>query len=281
MDELIPTNKELFLEMVVDKLGSNQLNFAEKQGLIRKSAPSPAPFQAAGVLLPLFYSAGEFFFRLSKRSHGIPQAGDLSCPGGLLHDRWDMIIRGLVTSGVIPVLRNKAGQLSRQRDAETFQTLSLFLANALREAWEEIRLNPFSVHFLGPLPAYSLQLFQRIIFPMVGLVPNISRFRPNFEVESLVDIPVAAFSDQENYATLIREVDGGLGRRETEPLFMPCLIYHDQTGADHVLWGATFFIIISFLEIVFNFELPEWRNKRLVKKTIDARYLSGKGNLRP
>lgn len=281
MSEFIPANKELFLEMAVDKLGSNPLNFAEKQGLIRKSAPSPAPLQAAGVLLPLFYNSEEFFFRLSKRSHGIPQAGDLSCPGGLLHDRWDRIIMRLVTSGVIPVLRNKAGKLSRQRDKETFQTLSLFLANALREAWEEISLNPFSVHFLGPLPAYPLQLFQRIIFPMVGLVQEVSRFRPNNEVESLVDIPVAAFFHQENYATLIREIDGGLGLRDTEPRFMPCLIYHDQTGADHVLWGATFFVIISFLEIVFNFELPEWRNKRSVKKTIDARYLSGKGDPRP
>lgn len=278
MNELILANKELFLETVIDKLGGNELNFAEKQGLIRKSAPSPAPLQAAGVMLPLFYGSGEFFFRLSKRSHRIPQAGDLSCPGGLLHDRWDRIIMGLITSGVIPVMRNRAGQLSRQRDAETFQTLSLFLANALREAWEEIRLNPFSVDFLGPLPAYSLQLFQRIIFPMVGLVPNISRFRPNYEVESLVDIPVAVFFHQENYATLVRQVDSGLGLRDTEPQFMPCLIYHDQTGADHVLWGATFFVIISFLEIIFNFELPEWQNKRFVKKTIDANYLSGKGN---
>jgi hypothetical protein len=92
---------------------------------------------------------------------------------------------------------------------------------------------------------------------------------------------VAAFFNQENYATLIREIDSGLGLNDTEPPFMPCLIYHDQIGADHVLWGATFFLIISFLEIVFNFELPEWRNKRVVKKTIDARYLSGKGNPRP
>jgi 8-oxo-dGTP pyrophosphatase MutT (NUDIX family) len=278
MNELILANKELFLEMVIDKLGGNELNFAERQGLIRKSAPSPAPLQAAGVMLLLFYGSGEFFFRLSKRSSRIPQAGDLSCPGGLLHDRWDRIIMRLITSGVIPVMRNRAGQLSRQRDTETFQTLSLFLANALREAWEEIRLNPYSVHFLGPLPAYSLQLYQRIIFPMVGLVPNISRFRPNYEVESLVDIPVAVFFHQENYATLVREVDSGLGLRDTEPQFMPCLIYHDQTGADHVLWGATFFVIISFLEIIFNFELPEWQNKRSVKKTIDAHYLSGKGN---
>lgn len=280
MTKLLLSNKELFLEMVIDKLGSNQLNFAEKQNLIRKSAPSPAPLRAAGVMLPLFYGSGEFFFRLSKRSHRIPQAGDLSCPGGILQDRWDRIIMRLVTSGVIPVLRNKAGKLSRQRDAETFQTLSLFLANAMREAWEEIRLNPFSVHFLGPLPAYSLQLFQRIIFPMVGLVQEISRFRPNYEVESLVDIPVAAFFHKENYATLIREVDGRLGLGETEPQFLPCLIYHDQTGAEHVLWGATFFVIISFLEIIFNFELPEWRNKRFVRKTIDAHYLSGEGKRR-
>jgi 8-oxo-dGTP pyrophosphatase MutT (NUDIX family) len=277
MNNLILANKELFLETVMDKLASTQLNFAEKQNLIRASALSPLPLQAAGVLLLIFSGSGEFFFRLSKRSHHIPQAGDLSCPGGILQERWDRIIMSLITSGAIPLLSNRAGKLSRQRDAETFQTLSLFLANALREAWEEIRLNPFSVYFLGPLPAYSLHHFQRIIFPLVGLVPEVTRFRPNNEVESLVDIPVAAFFYQENYATLIREVDGRLGRQETEPQFLPCLIYHDLTGTEHVLWGATFFVIISFLEIVFNFELPEWRNKRLVRKTIDLHYLSGKG----
>jgi 8-oxo-dGTP pyrophosphatase MutT (NUDIX family) len=280
MNTLILANKELLLETVIDKLGNAQLNFAEKQNLIRESALSPAPLQAAGVILPIFSGSGGFFFRLCKRSHRIPQAGDLSCPGGMLQERWDKIIMRLVTSGVLPLLRNKAGRLSRQRDAETFQTLSLFLANALREAWEEVRLNPFSFYFLGPLPAYSLQLFQRIIFPLVGLVPKVTRFRPNYEVESLVDIPVAAFFHQDNYATLIREVDGELGREETEPQFLPCLIYNDLTGAEHVLWGATFFVIISFLEIIFNFELPEWRNKRLFRKTIDLHYLSGEGKRR-
>jgi hypothetical protein len=280
MNKLILANKELFLETVIDKLGTTQLNFAEKQNLIRESALSPAPLQAAGVILPIFFGSGGFFFRLSKRSHRIPQAGDLSCPGGILQERWDRIIARLITSGVIPILRNKAGRLSRQRGAETFQTLSLFLANGLREAWEEICLNPFSFHFLGPLPAYSLQLFQRIIFPLVGLVPEVTHFRPNYEVESLVDIPIAAFFHQENYATLIREVDGRLGREKTEPQFLPCLLYDDLTGREHVLWGATFFIIISFLEIIFNFALPAGGHRRLVRKAIDIQYLSGKGKRR-
>ena len=275
MNELLLSNKQEFLETVIEKLGRTQLNFREKQKLIRESLSSPAPLLAAGVILLIFYGSGEFFFRLSKRSHRITQAGDLSCPGGILRDRLDGIMMRLVTAGVMPTLRNGAGKLSRQRDAETFRIISLFLTNALREAWEEIYLNPFSVHFLGPLPAYSLHEFQRIIFPLVGLVPEVTSFQPNYEVESLVNIPVAAFFQQENYATLIREVDGRAGREDTKRQFLPCLIHHDLTGREHVLWGATFFIIIGFLEIISNFELPEWRNKRVVKKIIDARYLSG------
>ena len=266
--------------MVIDKLGSTQLNYSEKRNLIEQSVRSPAPLRAAGVILPLFYSTGEFFFRLCKRSRLIPQAGDLSCPGGILHEWQDRIIMSLVNGGVIPAMRNRAGILSRRRDAETFQTICLFLANAIREAWEEIRLNPFSVHFLGPLPAYALQHFRRIIFPMVCLSPAGLHFHPNYEVESVVDIPVSFFFDQENYATLVCEIDGTADSETTEPRSMPCLIYQDQTGMEHILWGATFLIIISFLEIIFNFQLPDCRNKRFVRKTINERYLAGEGKNR-
>lgn len=276
MNESILLNKQQFLETVIDKLGSIQLNFTEKHNLIRESVSSSAPLQAAGVILPIFYRSGEFYFRLSKRSQRIPQAGDLSCPGGILQDHLDRVVMRLITSGVIPMLRNRAGKLSRQRDKKTSQTISLFLANAMREAWEEIRLNPFSVHFLGALPAYSLHLFQRIIFPVVGLVPEITSFRPNHEVESLVDIPITAFFQQKNYASIIREVDGRLPREDTERQSLPCLIYSGPTGEEHVLWGATFFVIIHFLEVIFNFELPAWKGKRLVRKVIDVHYLSGK-----
>ena len=280
MTELLLHNRELFLDRVVDRLGANPLNFREKQDLIGKSASTSLPQQAAGVILPLFYSSGEFYFRLCKRSRHIPQPGDLSCPGGILHVWHDMIVSRLITSGIISVLHNKAGMLSRQRDAVTFRLLALFLATALREAWEEIRLNPLSTNFLGPLPAYSLQLFRRVIFPLVVLVPESTRFHPNYEVESLVDIPVAAFFFDDNYGALVRELDGRLVAEEAEEQSLPCLFYRDPRGVEHVLWGATFVVIISFLEIVFDFRLPEWKNKRLVTKAIDAGYLSGEGGHR-
>lgn len=271
----ILADKDLFLKTVEDKLGTAPLNFAAKQHLIRPSPASPASHQGAGVMLLLYHGSEGFSFRLSKRSQRIPQAGDLSCPGGMLQHRWDSIIMKLLDRGVIPVLRNRAGKLARQRDRETFQLITLFLANAMREAWEEIRLNPFTVYFLGPLPAYSLQLYQRIIFPLVGLVPEKSSFRPNDEVESLVTIPVGTFLQRENYAALVRNIDEKLGRKEQESEILPCLIYRDSTGVEHILWGATFYVIMNFLRIIFNFQLPEWKNGRSVKKTIDAHYLSG------
>ena len=83
---------------------------------------------------------------------------------------------------------------------------------------------------------------------------------PNYEVESLVDIPVDAFFRENNYGTLRLETENGLS--------LPCLIYSDREGRENILWGATFFIILNFLEIAFGFQLPEWQNKRVIRKII-------------
>ena len=101
------------------------------------------------------------------------------------------------------------------------------------------------------------------------------RFYPNYEVECLVDIPVAAFYHEENYGMLLKESDAGSPYPEEGREPIPCLIYLDQEGQENILWGATFFIIINFLESVFDFQLPDWQNRRLVKKIISSNYLSG------
>ena len=284
MNNPLPIDRELFIEKVEEKLGTGPIDFSENFQIIRESEATSNPLLAAGVLLPFYYRetnsstkgrSGEFVFRLIKRSNLVTQAGDLACPGGILHPLKDFLLMWIIRSGLIPLLNNKAGQYARLRNCPTFQAIALFLATAVREAWEEIRLNPFHINFLGPLSPYSLNLFPRIIFPLVCHVNMPHRFYPNYEVERLVDIPIAAFYHEENYGMLLKESDTGSPHPEEERETLPCLIYLDQEGRENILWGATFFIIINFLESVFDFQLPDWQNKRLIKKIISPRYLSG------
>jgi hypothetical protein len=100
------------------------------------------------------------------------------------------------------------------------------------------------------------------------------RLYPNYEVESLVDIPMDAFFRENNYGTLRLETENGLSLREEGRLPLPCLIYSDREGRENILWGATFFIILNFLEIAFGFQLPKWQNKRVIRKAIRADYFS-------
>ena len=285
MNHHVLYNKKQFLEQVTEKLGAYPIDYAEKLQTIREMGNPPDPHLQAGVLLLLYFREnkplgneieGEFFFRLIRRSHRVAQAGDLACPGGMLHAKWDLPLKKLITSGLIPLLRNKAGRHARRRDSRTYHAVALFLANAAREAWEEIRLNPFRLLFLGPLPSYSLHLFPRTIFPLVGFVNSGHSFRPNYEVERLVDIPVQAFFQQENYGTLTTTTDSGLRPSGNSSEALPCLTYRDPVGRENVLWGATFFIIESFFKIVFDFQIPQAQTGFAVNKTIDAHYVSGK-----
>lgn len=258
-------NKELFLKQVTEKLGASPIDYAEKLQSIRKTGDTIDPHLQAGVLLLLSFCEnnppekereGEFFFRLIKRSQCVTQAGDLACPGGILHAKWDLPLKKLITGGLIPLLRNKAGRYARRRDSRSYHAIALFLANAVREAWEEISLNPFRMHFLGPLPSCSRHLLRRTIFPLVGYVSSNHLFRPNSEVERIVDIPVQAFFQPENYGTMTTVPDGGPYPSGNGLETVPCFIYFDSEGRENVLWGATFLIVINFLEIVFDFQIP-------------------------
>jgi len=268
---------------VTAKLGAYPIDYAEKLRAAGKSEDAQNHQQYAGVLLLLYFrkynspaddNEGEFFFRLIRRSNSVQQAGDLACPGGMLHTRLDWPLKMLIAGGLIPLLSNEAGQHARRRDKETYNALTLFLANAAREAWEEIRLNPFRTLFLGPLPSHPLLLFKRTIFPLVGFIKSTHLFRPNHEVESIVDIPLKAFFQQENYGTITTVPDKSQINSSNRSRTMPCLILPDSEGREDILWGATFAIVTNFLKIILDFKMPEVQNGISVKKIIDVNYLS-------
>ena len=273
--------REAFLARVIEKLGTHPCDF---QTAFREIATSEKDNRrrAAGVLLPLLFresspgsstAEGSFLFQLIKRSPTVPQPGDLSFPGGMLHPVLDRILRPLLTHGPFPILRGNARKYAVSQNADAFELISLFLTNALRESWEEIRLPPSRVSFLGPLPTYNLTLFRRTIFPVAGFVGNPGLLHPNHEVEKIVEIPLSSFYQKEHFGCY-QMVAGGPGDKKS--LQYPCLIHHDPDGSEKVLWGATFNIIVQFLGIVLNYRLPEWRKGPVIKRSLKPDYLTGR-----
>lgn len=270
------------IEHIIERLGSIPIDYAERVDFIRSRNGTADRWLAAGVILLLHYHEGTgpesgFMLQLIKRSSLVPQPGDISCPGGMLHPVTDRLLRCLVSSGLSPVLRGRARSLAKARGAETLDHISLFLTNALREAWEEVRISPFNVRFLGALPSRELYVFSRVIFPVVGLVKKEWTFRPNREVERVIEIPLAALFDRERYGTLTVEIESTLPfRHEVEPVRnFPCFLYAPPGGREEVLWGATMSIVMNFLEIIFGFTLPAENSNRVVRKSLRPDYATG------
>jgi len=283
MGEAIPdpgllSDREMFLDRIIDKIGHHRCLFEDYFTGTHASEDPTSRRSAAGVLMPLFYKKdgsggkGQFVFQLIKRSSNVPQSGDLGLPGGMLHPLLDRLLRSLLIHGPFPVLTGKALEYSRQHKG-SFQLITLFLANALRETWEETGLSPFRVRFLGPLPPYNLYLFRRTIFPLAGFVDCSGGLHPNPEVEKLVQIPISLFYRDDAFRCC--QVDASISTKGAVSQY-PCLIYRDFDGKEEVLWGATFHIIVDFLSIVMDYRLPEWRNRPVIFKTISYDYLTGR-----
>jgi hypothetical protein len=139
-----------------------------------------------------------------------------------------------------------------------------------------MRLNPFGVRFLGPLPVERLVVFRKEIYPFVGWVGKPQCFRPNWEVEDLVYLPIAQLLDPTNYARLqyrINTSDTRLPKGAAGE--MPCYLHRGPNGSE-VLWGATFRITMRFLAIAFDFQPPTAARLPVVVRDLDDTYVNGK-----
>ncbi len=274
-------NRDITIKHIVDRLRTTEINYHERIKSGEEQTGKHKKQTEAGVLIPIFFKTdnsmdnGEFVFLLSKRSAAVPQSGDLSGPGGKLEPFLDRFLRFFIAHGFPSHLGGDPLMYARERGKVTFDSIALFLANAVRESWEEIRLSPFNIRFLGPLPSYHLSLFTKTIFPVIGLVEKKWKFHPSREVEKMVEIPLKAFYNKENYGFCsIRSPDDTADGTENEWKF-PCLIHEDNDGKEEILWGATFNIIMSFLDIVFDFTPPEIQPGRIITKTLGPDYLTG------
>jgi hypothetical protein len=211
----------------------------------------------------------------NKRSFRVRQPGDLCFPGGRVAPRLDFLLSKVLKSPLSPLARWRFWPQWRDYRREQANRLSLLLATSLRESVEEMRLNPFGVTFLGPMPSEDLLLFRRVLYPMVAWINRQKRFLPNWEVEKIVYVPLGELLNPESYARYRLHFKGA-GKNGKEPYVQdfPCFRHQNERERE-VLWGATFRIVTSFLETVFGFSAPSMDSLPVITNTLNERYLNG------
>lgn len=212
---------------------------------------------------------------LNKRSSLVKQAGDLCFPGGGVSHRLDRVLAGCLKAPFSPLTLWPSWPRWRRTRPGDARRLAVLLATALREGLEEMRLNPLGVRLLGPLPAQDLVMFDRVIYPMAAWVRRQGRFFPNWEVEKIVRIPIRSLLSGEHYAVYRVSMNTSpLGAVNQEPRDFPCYL-HREEGEEDLLWGATYRIVVRFLEIVFGFSPPDQASLPVVRGTLDGPYFEG------
>ena len=116
-----------------------------------------------------------------------------------------------------------------------------FAHTALREAQEEIGVDPEQVRILGRLTELYIPVSNFSVYPFVGLLsaPPIFQLQPG-EVEQVFTVPLPLLQDPSFRSTADVMVGGQLLVRE-----VPCFMIEDRP-----VWGATAMILSEFLALV-------------------------------
>lgn len=218
---------------------------------------------------------GEPCLILNKRSIKVKQPGDLCCPGGRVAPRLDGLLAKLFALPTFALGRWPYWSPWKAQRLFDARLLALLWATSLREGLEEMRLNPFRVRFLGPLPSYSLSMFNRKIYPLVAWIPSQKRFFPNWEVGKIVYVPLRELLNPSNYACYRLHLNLPPHSRPPEmPRDFPCFRLKTDMNSE-LLWGATYYITTVFLEYVFKFSPPAIDDLPVIAGTLDETYLTG------
>ncbi|MFH1155941.1 MAG: hypothetical protein V1793_19205 [Pseudomonadota bacterium] len=212
---------------------------------------------------------------LNKRSRSVIQPGDLCCPGGGISPATDAALARLLRLPGSPLAAWPGWRLLKSNSPKQAVQLSMLYATALREGFEEMKLNPFCVRFLGRLPSQSLVLFKRIIHPMACWVSGQDRFYPNWEVERIVSIPLESLLVASNYGLYrVRMELPGKAGKQVVWIDFPCFMHREATGKKEMLWGATFRIVMDFLSLVFDAAPPPDAGLPVFYGSLGQRYMA-------
>ena len=236
---------------------------------------------AAGVLFLLGLrdnqknNTSEYCLILNKRSLKVRQPGDLCFPGGSVARRLDPLLARFFSLPITSLGRWKYWSRWRKSQPQTARRLTLFWATGLRESFEEMRLNPFGLRFLGPLPPQSLVMFRRTIYPLAALIERQKRFFPNWEVDKIVYIPLRELLDSTNYRRYRLNMQNRVPAKSSNLGWdYPCFQFRTKDERE-ILWGATYRITTVFMEYIFGFKPPDLETLPVIEGCLDQNYMTG------
>ena len=162
--------------------------------------------RAAAVLVPVIMHPDGPSILLTERAHNLRQhAGQIAFPGGRVDPE----------------------------DSSPLHT-------ALREAQEEIGLDPAAVRPLGFLDAY-LSGTNYLVVPVIGTVqPGFALTMNHHEVDHAFEVPLAFLMDEVNHELHSREFRGRLRR------------YYAIPYGTHYIWGVTAGILRNMYEKLYR-----------------------------
>ena len=127
------------------------------------------------------------------------------------------------------------------------------VATALREAHEEIALEPSRVQIVGELGVFTSRIGMKVK-PIIGLLDEMPMLQANpDEIESIFTVPLDVFLNQKpSYDHKVKY----MGVNIAVPSFK-----HEG----YVIWGLTGYMIVEFMRQVYDADI-EWRWPNPLKK---------------
>ena len=117
---------------------------------------------------------------------------------------------------------------------------------ALREAHEEVALEPSAVHVHGRLDPISTMVSRSFIVPVVGTVDHPAVLQPAIdEVERIMWVPLAELTRDDTFREEIWDFNG-----ERRPMFFFEL-------DDETIWGATARVLHQLMRMALGVDNPE------------------------
>lgn len=116
-------------------------------------------------------------------------------------------------------------------------------AAALREAAEEVGVDPAAVRLVGQLTPVRIPISGFLLHPVIGVADARPEFRPDdWEVARLIEVPLTSLRDASivEIARRTREVDG-----RVEEMEVPCFAIDGEQ-----VWGATAMVLSEFLALL-------------------------------
>jgi hypothetical protein len=275
MQHLLLNNNSRFRQHVITTLGDR---VGQQQEF---SNPEIDWRTTAGVLMlfgkkPAGVGSGEEpCLVLNKRSLKVRQPGDLCFPGGSMSPHIDPYLARIFSLPFASLGRWRYWSKWKKYHCGQAKTMSIIWATGLRESFEEMRLNPFGVRFLGPLPLHSLVMFERTIYPMVGWIKRQKRFFPNWEVDTVLHVSLKDLLNPDLYGRYRLRMEGASGKGGAVPVQdFPCFRIQTRNRTE-ILWGATYRITVDFLKYIFDFIPPTLQSLPMIEGALDESYLTG------